>query len=647
MDLFQIMGTIALQGADSAISDLTNVSNSAESTASSVESASKTMTNANGSTSSSFGSLLSSVQAYKAEGMSTSQAWKQATADMKANTESSSSSMVSAFKRIGTAVTTYLAVNKIVQFGKECVNAWQIQETAELKLETIMKQRMNASDEMIKSVKNLTKSEQELGVVGDEAQISGAQQLATFLNTSSALEKLIPAMNNLAVQQNGYNVSSESMVSIGNLMGKVMQGQVSALSRVGISFTEAQEKVLKYGTEEEKASVLAQVITDNVGDMNRVLAQTDSGKIQQAKNRMGDLKEQVGQALMPTVAKFYDMVSGFYQFTLTNVIPVIQTVGNFLENNQPIIEGVAYVVGVLTVALGAYTISQNSAVIATTISTMATTAFGSAMAFITAPITGVVLAIGAVIGAGILLYKNWDTVKAKTKELGNFLKSKWNEVKTNTVNKFNEIKTGVVNKFNELKTGAVEKVNSLVTSASEKFNTIKTKITEPIESAKTKIKGVVDSITGFFKNMNIQLPKIKLPHFSVTGSLSIAPPSVPKLSIDWYKKAMDEPVMFTEPTLFSYNPLTGSAKGAGEVGDEVMLGKNTMLNMIRTAVASENVTVEGLLNRIITLLVQFFPEALQAMDRPLVLDTGVLVSETAPLFDKELGKIAIKKGRGR
>lgn len=51
---------------------------------------------------------------------------------------------------------------------------------------------------------------------------------------------------------------------------------------------------------------------------------------------------------------------------------------------------------------------------------------------------------------------------------------------------------------------------------------------------------------------------------------------------------MDNPVMFTKPTIFSMNPATGQAKGAGEAGDELMIGKETMLNMIRQAVASQN-----------------------------------------------------------
>lgn len=145
-------------------------------------------------------------------------------------------------KKVGKAIVAAFAVQKVVQFAKETVKAAEVQEEMERKLETIMRQRMGATEDQIQSVKDLTAAQQALGVVGDEVQMSGAQQLATFLRTSDALKTLIPAMNNLAVQQNGVNVSASAMQNIGNLMGKVMQGQTSALTRVGISFSKAEEK---------------------------------------------------------------------------------------------------------------------------------------------------------------------------------------------------------------------------------------------------------------------------------------------------------------------------------------------------------------------------------------------------------------------
>ena len=177
---------------------------------------------------------------------------------------------------------------------QDLADAYAVQEMAETKLSTIMRQRMGATDKEIQSIKELASAQQEIGVIGDEVQLSGAQQVATFLKEKDSLETLLPAMNNLLAQQKGLSATTCDAVQIGNLMGKAMMGQVDALKRVGISFSEAEANVIKYGTEQEKAAMLAQVIQNNVGDMNAELAKTDSGKQQQLVNTLGDMKEELG-----------------------------------------------------------------------------------------------------------------------------------------------------------------------------------------------------------------------------------------------------------------------------------------------------------------------------------------------------------------
>lgn len=177
---------------------------------------------------------------------------------------------------------------------QELADAYAVQETAERKLETVMRQRMGASEDDIQSIKDLASAQQEIGVIGDEVQLSGAQQIATFLKERDSLAALMPAMNNLLAQQKGLTATTGDAVQIGNLMGKAMMGQVDALKRVGITFTEAEGNVMKYGTEQERAAMLAQIITNNVGEMNAELANTESGKQQQLVNTLGDMKEELG-----------------------------------------------------------------------------------------------------------------------------------------------------------------------------------------------------------------------------------------------------------------------------------------------------------------------------------------------------------------
>ena len=181
----------------------------------------------------------------------------------------------------------------------DLTEAYGVQEEAETKLETVMRQRMGATEAQIQSVKDLASAQQQQGVIGDEVQLQGIQQLATFLKQKDSIDKLVPAMNNLVAQQKGYGATAQDAITVGNLMGKAMMGQASALRRVGITFDESQGKVLKYGTESEKAAMLAQIITQNVGNMNSELAKTDAGHAKQLANALGDLKENLGKALAP------------------------------------------------------------------------------------------------------------------------------------------------------------------------------------------------------------------------------------------------------------------------------------------------------------------------------------------------------------
>ena len=100
-------------------------------------------------------------------------------------------------------------------------------------------------------------------------------------------------MNDMVAQQYGYNATQESAVNIATMMGKVMDGQVGALSRYGYKFDEAQEKILKYGTEAEKVATLTEVISESVGGMNAALAQTDEGIMKQQADRIGDIQERI------------------------------------------------------------------------------------------------------------------------------------------------------------------------------------------------------------------------------------------------------------------------------------------------------------------------------------------------------------------
>lgn len=143
-----------------------------------------------------------------------------------------------------------------------------MQQEAEAKLAQVMKNTMNAGLGEVAAIKKLASAQQQLGVIGDEVQLAGAQELGTYLSKKESLEQLMPVMNDMLAQQYGLNASQEQAVQIGSMIGKVMDGQTGALSRYGYKFDEVQKKILETGTEEQRVATLVDVISASVGGMN-------------------------------------------------------------------------------------------------------------------------------------------------------------------------------------------------------------------------------------------------------------------------------------------------------------------------------------------------------------------------------------------
>ena len=89
-----------------------------------------------------------------------------------------------------------------------------------------MRNTMGAREADIQSIKDLCAAQQELGVIGDEVQLSGVQELATYLGEKQSLEQLIPIMNDMLAQQYGLNATQENAAQIATMLGKVMEDVV-------------------------------------------------------------------------------------------------------------------------------------------------------------------------------------------------------------------------------------------------------------------------------------------------------------------------------------------------------------------------------------------------------------------------------------
>lgn len=182
----------------------------------------------------------------------------------------------------------------------------------------------------------------------------------------------------------------------------------------------------------------------------------------------------------------------------------------------------------------------------------------------------------------------WDNVKSNTASglstLGSNLVTGWANMKTGASTAWEAIKSGIGSAVDGIKSGVSTGFNSVKSTAETVWNNIKSAITTPISAAKDFVGGIIDTIKGWFAKLSFKLPefqwpKLKLPHFSLVGSFSLSPPSVPKLSIDWYSKG----AIFAKPTIF---PTAHGLKGVGDVpGGEVVAPLSALRAYIQDAMA--------------------------------------------------------------
>lgn len=243
-----------------------------------------------------------------------------------------------------------------------------------------------------------------------------------------------------------------------------------------------------------------------------------------------------------------------------------------------------------------------------------------------------------------------ESVREKIEAIRNSIKEKFEAAKQTVIEIWESIKQKIKDKIEAARETVANTVESIKTKISDGFEnakqtvinifeSIKKKIKEKIEGARDIVHKTIEKIKGFF-NFKWELPHIKLPHFSVSGSpnpIDWLTQGIPSISVSWYKKAYDAGYMFKNPTII---PAMGLGDG---VGSELLIGEAKLHNTIGDVVDSRIGNLAAKMDQILAFIQAYFPEF---AERDVVIDGDVLVGRLAGRMDKALGRLKVRKDRG-
>lgn len=465
---------------------------------------------------------------------------------------------------------------------------------------------------------------------GDSLPIEGLTEAANeTAKTASVTGSLADALNWAGISEDEFNAQLAACNSEAEREQLIRETLIGTYDKAAAAYEKNAAEVLKQNEAQAKLQDSLAKLGAVVAPIVTIFTQFATEALAVVVPYIQQLAEQYGPQLKEVLQGIGEFIKPIGEFLMAH-LPAIATIAG-------IIMGIAAAYQVYSAAMTVCSTIKAAYIKVTTLATAAQTAFAAANIAALAPILAVVAAIAAVIAIIVLCIKHWDKIKEAVSKAWDFIKEKtkaavdavvnfFTKMKDSISNKVEEIKSAVsekfesiknaisekvqsakeavVNKFNEIKTGISQKVSGIKetvstgftniktsittkiseakTSALSIFDNIKSGITEKIDAAKNAVKNAIEKIKGFF-DFKWELPKIKLPHFSISGKFSLNPPQIPKFSVSWYKLGG----VFDKATLFPYG---GSIGGLGEDGAEavVPLEKNTQwLDRIAEKLASK------------------------------------------------------------
>lgn len=188
-----------------------------------------------------------------------------------------------------------------IAFGKSAVQAASVQQKEEARLATALSNVTGARKEDFLALTKQAQALQQVTTFGDEQIISAQSMLATFQLTGSEISQLTPRILDMAAAVEKTTGGEVDLQQISIALGKAVTGQTGILSRYGVVLTDTQRKQLDAASGMEKMKVMTEILDMNYKGIAEGSAKTFSGRLANLKNNFGDLKEEIGFQLMPTL----------------------------------------------------------------------------------------------------------------------------------------------------------------------------------------------------------------------------------------------------------------------------------------------------------------------------------------------------------
>lgn len=230
------------------------------------------------------------------------------------------------------AVFSVAAVKGQIQ---KALEEFSNQYNAEVQLGVVMK-NAGMDQKAFDAIRDRASALESKTTFGGDTFVAGAAELGTYLKDPEALSAAMGTLANYAAGMGGPSVDQSQMVEYATQLGKALDGTYDGLKKKGFELTEAQQKIIETGTDMEKVAVINDVINQSWKGLAESYANTPTGKIEQFKNKIGQLYEAAGQKLVGGVMRLLTAV--------TNLLDTLQNTGA--------LDGVCVVLNVIMGLLG-------------------------------------------------------------------------------------------------------------------------------------------------------------------------------------------------------------------------------------------------------------------------------------------------------